>query len=151
MAKEPYFPEADGPYRSAPSSSAPIATPEKATTESARLVVTRPAPPASAPPERAEAAPLANGEEVRTLLKPLATAPLNREEVRALLNVSATLKGSPGREVWRRARTVVVPIGLLGAAARLMLGEYALAIMLCVSTASIIWTALPLLRRDDWT
>jgi hypothetical protein len=131
MADEPYFP--------APGAARPEPQPQPAPRRSSPNVVARPEPPS---PEVEV--------DIDGAAKPRPA--LSRTEMQALLAVGRELQGGGrGRAAWKRGRVIVVPTGLISTVLHVVLGDYALPIILVLCLASIVWVARPLLRRDDWS
>ena len=76
---------------------------------------------------------------------------LTADEVRALLAVDAVNRPTSWRRVFRRGRIIVVPTGILGLLAHLLLGSWGPFVSVAITLIAIGWTARPLLRRDEWT
>ena len=60
-------------------------------------------------------------------------------------------RGSGKRKAWKRGRLIVVPTGLLSTVIHIVLGDWAIPIILVLCLGSILWVARPLLGRDEWS
>lgn len=76
---------------------------------------------------------------------------LTSDEVRALLAVDAVNRPTSWGRVFRRGRIALVASVLLDLLAHLVLGSWATVASVAITVIAIVWTARPLLRRDDWT
>jgi len=87
--------------------------------------------------------------------KPVVAAPtlkgMTKEEVRALLSVGVEEQRSRANLVFRRARWIVIPTGIVGALIHFLFGEYSVVAILAITASVILWSAWPLIRRDEWS
>jgi hypothetical protein len=132
VADEPFFPP---PLERMPYRGGTGEPPAAMASASLPTIVARPEPPA-------ESVPAPRGQ-VRAALSPA--------EIKALLEVGRELQTSRSQAVWKRGRRIVVPTGLVGTLIQVLLGDYALPLLLLLAIAAIGWTARPLVARDDWT
>lgn len=133
MADEPFFPPppppAD-PNAARPATEALSDVPQEPTPAPAPRILTRAEPPPAdteAPPKRS----------------------LDREEIRALLAVTAEQR--PKRGAWSRARIAFLPVTIVGSLLHYLCGDYGLVASLVLTVAALVWCALPLVKRDEWT
>lgn len=127
VADKPYFP-APGAAKPPRGSSQHLVLADE--TQPARAVVMRPEP----------------APESRKL-----KATLTKDEVRALIAVGLEDQKSRASVVFGRARWIVVPTGIIGTLMDVFFGDYALVAILSMTATVILWTAWPLIRRDEWS
>lgn len=74
---------------------------------------------------------------------------LSAEEIRAM----ATMGGdrSKAAVLWERGRIMIVPTGLMSAAAHAWFREAAPFVFFGMAVGALLWSAWPLFRRDSWS
>ncbi len=78
-------------------------------------------------------------------------ASFTKDEIAALISVGLEQQKSRSAVVIKRAKWIVVPTGIVGTLMDIFFGDYALVAIISITATVVLWTAWPLIRRDEWS